>query len=146
MFALKLVTRFSDLLNNKVVGVAFRHSFDSRLLMSRHDNEAREMRRHPVVLSRRKFDRFEARFGRALAMERKHLLDAMLFCAFLDPLIDRTKDFLVTGGRIRKIHRHIIPQAKEGGLALRTLLPPGSQRDKRAAEAMPGAAAAPRST
>jgi hypothetical protein len=122
VFALNLATRFPDLLDKDVCRVPFNDSFDPGLLMPRHDNEAGEVRRHAVVLTRRNFDRFNARFGRALAMERKCVLDAVLLCALLDPLVDRTENFLVAGGRLREIHQHIIPPREtsapgEGGQA-----------------------------
>ena len=106
---LNFVTCFASLLDNEIPRVAFNDGFDCVLLVPRHDDEVCNVRRDAVVLSRRKLDRLHALVCRALAMEWQYLLDAMLFRAFLDPLIDRTKDFLVAGGRVREIHQHILP-------------------------------------
>jgi hypothetical protein len=108
VFALNLLTRFPRLLDNEVVGVPFDHSFDCLLFVSGHNDEVGGMRGDAVVLRRWKFNRFDARFARALTMKRKYLLHTMLSCAFLDALIDRTKDFLVAGGGIREVHQHIV--------------------------------------
>ena len=35
----------------------------------------------------------------------------MLLGAFLDPLVDRPKDFLVVGGRIGEVHEAIVPRS-----------------------------------
>lgn len=44
-------------------------------------------------------------------MERKWLLHAVLLGAFLDPLVDRPKDFFVVGGRIGEVHEGILPRS-----------------------------------
>jgi len=110
MFPLDLLARFASLLDNEVRRVALDNNFDFRLLVARYDDEMRDVCRDPVVFSRRQLNRLEALVRRALAMERKHLLDAMLLCAFLDALVDRTKDFLVACRRVRKVHEHILPR------------------------------------
>jgi hypothetical protein len=122
VFALNLSKRFPSLLDNEVVGVVFHHNFDSGYFVPRHNDKVGEVRSDAIVLSRWKVDRSKARFGRTLAMKRQYLLDTVLLCPFLDPLIDRTKDFLVAGGRIREIHSLIVPHApspRAGQLPLR---------------------------
>lgn len=109
MFTLNLVTRFASLLDNEIARVTLDDGFDPGLLVPGYDNEVRDVRGNAVVLSRRKLDCLDALLCRALAMEWQHLLDAVLFCAFLDPLVDRPKDFLVASGRVREIHQHILP-------------------------------------
>ena len=108
VFALNLLARFAGLLDNKIVRVTFDHSFDCLAFVPGHNHEARDMRRDAVVLRGWKFDRFEARLVRTLAMKWKCLLDTMLLSAFFDALVDRTKDLLVPSRRIREIHRRIV--------------------------------------
>lgn len=109
MFALNLIACFASLLDNKVARMPFDDRFNLRSFVSGDDDEARDVRGDAIVLSRRKLDRLDALFCRALAMEWEHLLDAMLSCTFLDPLVDRTEDLLVVRGRVRELHQHILP-------------------------------------
>ena len=71
MFALDLGTRLASLLDDEVAGVTLDHSFDARLFVPGHDDEARPVRCDAVVFRRRKLDRLNTRLGCALAMERK---------------------------------------------------------------------------
>ena len=116
MVALNLSTGFASLLDDDVGGVSLDDSFDARLFVARYDDEARAVRCDAVVFSGRKVDRLYARFGRALAMERKWLLHAVLLRAFLDPFVDRPKDFFVLGGRGGEGHEGFVlrsvPDAK----------------------------------
>ena len=105
MFALDLLAGFAGLLDDEVRRMALYDDFDFRLFVSGNDDEARDVCRDTVVLGRRKLNRLEALVYRALAMEWQRLLDTVLLRAFLDSLIDRTEDFFVACGRIRKIHR-----------------------------------------
>ena len=84
--------------------MALHDSFDAVLFMPRDHNEVRDVPRDPVVFSRRELDRVDAPFSSALTVERQELVDAMLLCSLLNPLVDRSKDFLVVGGRVRKVH------------------------------------------
>jgi hypothetical protein len=108
VFTLNLLAGFPGLLDNKIVGVSFDHSLDCLAFVPRHNHEVGDMRGDAVVLGRWKFDRFHAGFVRAPTVKRKCLPDTMLLSTFLDALIDRTKDLLVAGRRIREIHRQIV--------------------------------------
>lgn len=111
VFALDLGTCLAGLLDDEVGSVTLDHSFDARLFVSGYDDEACAVRCDPVVFRGRKLDRLHARLGRALAMERKELLDAVLPRAFLDPLVDRPEDFFVVCGRLGEVHAGIVPRS-----------------------------------
>jgi hypothetical protein len=110
MFALDLCARFTRLLDDKVRGVLFDHRFDVGLLVARNQYEALDVGCDPIVLGRSKFDLLETTFIAALTVERQRLVDAVLFGAFLNPLIDGAKQLLVMCGSIREGHKPILPQ------------------------------------
>lgn len=111
VFALNLGARLASLLDNEVGGMPLDDSFDARLFVPGYDDEACAVRCDAVVFRGRKLDRLYTRLGRALAMKRKELLHAMLFGAFLDPLVDRPENFFVVGGRIGEVHEDIVPRS-----------------------------------
>jgi hypothetical protein len=111
VLALNLGTCFASLLDDEVGGVTLDDCFDVCLFVPRYDDEACEVRCDAVVFSGRKLDRLYAPFGRALAMEGKELVHAVLLGAFLDPLVDRPKDFFILRGRISEVHEAIVPRS-----------------------------------
>ena len=90
-------------------------AFDARFFVPGYNDEARGVRCDAVVLSGPKVDRLYACLGRALAVEGKYLLDAVLLRAFLDPVVDRSKDLLVVSGRAREVHQAIVPRVRPVG-------------------------------
>jgi len=69
MFPLNLGTCFTLFFDDEVSGMTLDDSLHERVLVTGYDDEACEIRCDAVVLSRRKLNRLDARFGRALTME-----------------------------------------------------------------------------
>jgi hypothetical protein len=109
VFVLNLGTCLACLLDDEVGRVTLRDGFDGWLFVPWHDDEACAVRCDAVVFGGLKLDCFHTPFGRALAMERKELLNAVLLGALLDPFVDRPKDFLVSSGRLSEVHEPIVP-------------------------------------
>jgi hypothetical protein len=87
--------------------MTFHDHLDVRPLVARGDYEALDVRCNPVVLCRGELDRLDAAFNCTLTVEGKRLVDTVLLRPFLDPLVDRAKDFFVVRGSIREVHRSI---------------------------------------
>jgi hypothetical protein len=68
-------------------------------------DEAREVRRDPIVLRRRKLDLFDAVVFGALAMKRERLLDTMFLRTLIDAFVDAPKDLFVLCRAVREVHQ-----------------------------------------
>ena len=107
MFALDLRSRLTRLLDDEIRGMLLDHDFDARFLVPGNYDEAREVRRDPVVLRRNELYLVDAGVIRALTVERQGLLNTMLFSAFLDALVDGAKQVFVERRAVREVHRSI---------------------------------------
>jgi hypothetical protein len=107
MLAFDLRSRLARLLDDQVRGMLLDHEFNARFLVSGNYDEARGVRRDPVVLRRSEFDLFDAGVIRALTVEREGLLNAMLFSAFIDAVVDGAKHLFVVCCAVREVHQSI---------------------------------------
>jgi hypothetical protein len=107
MLALDLRSRLTRLLDDGIRGMLLDHDFDARFLVSGNYDEAREVRRNPVVLSRNELYLVDAGVIRALTVEWQGLLNTMLFSALFDAVVDGTKHFFVVCRAVREAHRSI---------------------------------------
>jgi hypothetical protein len=104
MLALDFGACFTGLLHNQVRRVAFHHRLNGRSLVARDQHEACDVRRDPIVFGRPQLDRLHTRFIDTLTVKRQRLLDAMFLGTFLDPLVDRPKQFFVMCRSSREVH------------------------------------------
>ena len=86
----------------------FHHSLDIGLVMVGKHYEPGDVGGDPIILGRRKLDLPDTSLVAALTVERKRLLDAVLFSTFLNPLINPAKQLLVVGSSLREAHGAIL--------------------------------------
>ena len=89
----------------------FDDHFDARFLVAGNYDEAGEVRRDSVVLSRNKLDLVDAVVICALTMKRERLLDSVFLRTLIDALIDRAKHLFVVRRAVREVHRSIFARS-----------------------------------
>jgi len=108
MLAVDLRARLPGLLDDQVRRVLLDHDFNAGFLVTGNYDEMRDVRRDSVVFRWSELDLLDAGVIRALAVEWEGLLDTVLFSAFIDAIVDRTKDLFVVRRAVGELHRTIL--------------------------------------